>query len=237
MYYNDKRQVYWSGEDGKTYVYDAVMERYSLLYDGKAFDIRIAVGSCFHEKAFQARHVLVKDLAKAAQAMRMSVEHLDRPCALYALYEGELSRETRWYILNNRILVDQDTRLEVAMRESFEELDAEFIDKHPGATDGCCATVALVTGARVVIATLGDVAAVVCMRNGEAEEFAKPHVVPGVDDDDDDEEDDLPNEEIHLQYNGPDRWEMLNSRSLTAHHVSCRRLTLRCFTWSQSIWA
>ena len=31
------------------------------------------------DQALQARHVLVKDLAKAAQAMRMSVEHLDRP--------------------------------------------------------------------------------------------------------------------------------------------------------------
>eukprot|EP00438_Fugacium_kawagutii_P007793 Skav236028 [mRNA] locus=scaffold1509:29525:42821:+ [translate_table: standard] len=98
MYYNDKRQVYWSGEDGKTYVYDAVMEKYSLLYDGKAFDMRIAVGSCFHEKAriekgsrsscegsrclgceaFQARHVLVKDLAKAAQVSQafMGIPHL-----------------------------------------------------------------------------------------------------------------------------------------------------------------
>ena len=86
--------------------------------------------------------------------------------------------------------------------------------RHPGTTDGCCATVALVTGARVVIATLGDVAAVVCMRNGEAEEFAKAHVpnleqqpsksgpvaaievAPGLDsddDDDDEDEEDLPN--------------------------------------------
>ncbi|CAL1136549.1 unnamed protein product [Cladocopium goreaui] len=211
MYYNDKRQVYWSGEDGKTYVYDAVMEKYSLLYDGKAFDMRIAVGSCFHEKAFQARHVLVKDLAKAAQAMRMSVEHLDRPCALYALYEGHRGKpgsgsanvcaEFCVKQLHQKLLPKlsafrgfwEDARLEVAMRESFEELDTEFIEKHPGTTDGCCATVALVTGARVVIATLGDVAAVVCMRNGEAEEFAKPHVAPGLDSDDDDEEEDVPN--------------------------------------------
>ena len=27
----DRSEVYWSGEDGKTYVYDAVMEKYSLL--------------------------------------------------------------------------------------------------------------------------------------------------------------------------------------------------------------
>lgn len=44
------------------------MRRYAVLYDGRACDLRAAVGACFHEKALQARHVLVKDLAKAAQA-------------------------------------------------------------------------------------------------------------------------------------------------------------------------
>ncbi|CAJ1373584.1 unnamed protein product [Effrenium voratum] len=207
LYYNDKRQVYWNAEDGKTYVYDAIMQRYSLLYDGNIYDHRMAVGSCFHEKAAQVRHVLVKDLAKAAQAMRMSVEHLDRPCALYALYEGHRGSPSSGSAnacaefcvkhLHQKLLPKlsafrgfwEDTRLQVAMRESFEELDAEFIEKHPGLPDGCCAAVALVTGPRVVIASLGDVAAVVCMRSGEAQEFLKPHVVPGLDDDDDEDED------------------------------------------------
>ncbi|OLP90604.1 hypothetical protein AK812_SmicGene27784 [Symbiodinium microadriaticum] len=67
LYYNDKRQVYWNSDDGQTYVYDAVMQKYSLLYDGQPHDVRFAVGACFHEKASQVRHVLVKDLAKAAQ--------------------------------------------------------------------------------------------------------------------------------------------------------------------------
>ncbi|CAE7539510.1 unnamed protein product [Symbiodinium natans] len=209
LYYNDKRQVYWNCDDGLTYAYDAVMQKYSLLYDGQPYDVRIAVGACFHEKASQVRHVLVRDLAKAAQAMRMSIEHLDRPCAMYALYEGHRGRPSSGTAnacaefcvkhLHQKLLPKlaafrgfwEDTRLEVAMRESFEELDAEFTEKHPGVPDGCCATVALVSGHRVVITTLGDVAAVVCMRNGEALEFLKPHVAPGFDEDDD-EDDEVP---------------------------------------------
>eukprot|EP00931_Biecheleriopsis_adriatica_P033317 TRINITY_DN19343_c0_g1_i1.p1 TRINITY_DN19343_c0_g1~~TRINITY_DN19343_c0_g1_i1.p1 ORF type:complete len:559 (-),score=78.98 TRINITY_DN19343_c0_g1_i1:128-1702(-) len=211
MYYNDKRQVYWSSKDGQTYVWDAVMQKYSRLYDGHNYDNRIAVGSCFHEKANQVKHVLVKDLTKAGQALRMSVEHLDRPCALYALYEGHRGKPATGTAnacadfcvkhLHLKLLPKlaafrgfwEDAPLEVAMKESFEELDAEFLEKHPGVTDGCCATVALVTGSRVVIASLGDVAAVVCMKNGEAQEIIKPHAVPGSDDEDDDEdEDDAP---------------------------------------------
>eukprot|EP00930_Biecheleria_cincta_P004157 TRINITY_DN105041_c0_g1_i1.p1 TRINITY_DN105041_c0_g1~~TRINITY_DN105041_c0_g1_i1.p1 ORF type:complete len:542 (+),score=103.56 TRINITY_DN105041_c0_g1_i1:65-1690(+) len=207
MYYNEKRQVYWSSSDGLIYVYDTVMEKYSQQHEGQTSDMRIAVGSCFHEKAVQTRHVLVKDLTKAAQALRMSVEHLDRPCALYALYEGHRGKPGASSAnccsdfcvkhLHQKLLPKlaafrgfwEDARLEVAMKESFLELDAEFLEKHPGATDGCCASVALVTGQRVVIASLGDVASVACMRDGEASEVHKAHVAPGTDPDDEDEDD------------------------------------------------
>mmetsp|Transcript_14980 Transcript_14980/g.26237 ORF Transcript_14980/g.26237 Transcript_14980/m.26237 type:complete len:515 (-) Transcript_14980:83-1627(-) len=207
MYYNDKRQVYWNSTTGLTMIYDAVMQKYAQLYDGLSSEMRIAVGSCFHEKAIQVRQVIVKDLRGFGQALRMSIEHLDRPCALYALYEGHrgkpgagVANSCAEYCAKNlhqKLLSKlaafrgywEDARLEVAMRESFEELDAEFLEKHPGLPDGCCASVALVTGTRVVVASLGDVASVVIHRNGEAEELVKAHAVPGEDDDDDDDED------------------------------------------------
>eukprot|EP00933_Yihiella_yeosuensis_P084964 TRINITY_DN99733_c0_g1_i1.p1 TRINITY_DN99733_c0_g1~~TRINITY_DN99733_c0_g1_i1.p1 ORF type:complete len:524 (-),score=116.03 TRINITY_DN99733_c0_g1_i1:88-1659(-) len=211
-YYNEKRQVFWNSEDGMTYVFDSVMQKYSQLHDATSSDMRIAVGASFHEKAHQARHVIVKDLPKAGQALRMSLEHLDRPCALYALYEGHRGKATasgsgatntcaEYCVkhLHQKLLPKlaafrgywEDTRFEVAMRESFEELDVEYREKHPGLTDGCCASVALVTGNRVVIANLGDVACVVCMRSGEALELIKPHAVAGEDDEDDDSDSDV----------------------------------------------
>merc|ERR1712194_483617 len=84
-YYSEKAQVYWKATDGKKYVWDAVLQRHFLLHDALTYELKCVVGSCFHEKATQVRHVLVKDLAKAGQALRLSIEHLDRPCALYAV--------------------------------------------------------------------------------------------------------------------------------------------------------
>jgi serine/threonine protein phosphatase PrpC len=75
------------------------------------------------------------------------------------------------------------------MRETFEELDTEFAEKHPSSSDGCCACVALITGKRLVIGSLGDVPAVVCMKSGEAIEQLRPHSVKGEDEEDDDDED------------------------------------------------
>ena len=48
--------------------------------------------------------------------------------------------------------------------------------RHPKSTEGCCSAVALLTGQRLVVATLGDVAAVLCLRTG-AQELIPPHAV------------------------------------------------------------
>lgn len=205
-YYSEKRQVFWKATDGQIYVYDSLAQKYAELYEGKSFELRVAVGSCFHERAVQVRHVLVKDLAKAGQALRMSIEHLDRPCALYALYEGHRGSpgvtgtgnacaEYCVKHLHQKLLPKlaayrgywEDERLENAMRDSFSELDAEFAEKHPTLADGCCATVALIIGGRLVVASVGDVANVLCMRTGETVELVKPHAVKDEDGDDDEE--------------------------------------------------
>jgi len=210
-YYSEKRQVYWKPTNGKMYVWDSVAQKHSELHEATAYEHRIAVGSCFHEKAAQVKHVVVKDLAKAGQALRLSIEHLDRPCALYALYEGHRGSSSSTSGVGSNVCAEfcvkhlhqkllpklagfrgfwEDIRLEVALRESFEELDAEFAERHPTATDGCCAAVALITGNRLVIATLGDVGCVLCLRNGEAVELMRAHAVrPEEEDDDSDDED------------------------------------------------
>lgn len=206
-YYSEKRQVFWSGLQNKMYVFDHVSGTHKELHDPRQFELQIAVGSCFHEKASQVRHLLVKDLTKAASVLRMSIEHLDRPCALYALYDGhrggpgaggDVCADFCAKHLHQKLLPKlaafrghwEHTRLETAMRESCEELDAEFAEKHPTAVDGCSAAVALLIGQRLVLASLGDVACILCMRNGEAKDLIKAHVVRGQDDDDDDDSED-----------------------------------------------
>merc|ERR1712232_533230 len=64
--------------------------------------------------------------------------------------------------------------------------DADYLEKHPGSSDGCSAAVALITGNRVVIASLGDVGCVVSMRTADAVEVVKKHAI--ADDDDEDGE-------------------------------------------------
>lgn len=203
-YFNEKMQMFWNALDEKRYIWDTVSQKYAAVHEAKTYDFKIAVGACFHERAVQVKHVLVNDLVKAAQAMRMSFDHLDRPCALYALYEGHRGNagnacaEFCAKHLHLKLLPKlaafraywDDERLQAVMQESFAELDAEFAEKLPSAIDGCCASVALILGKRLVIASLGDVPAVVCMKSGEVIEQIKPHAVKDPDDDDEDDDED-----------------------------------------------
>lgn len=210
-FFNEKKGqkgLYWNSQDGKQYVYDEHTLERVPLYEARAYETRSAVGACFHDRSSQVRHVLVRDLMKAGQALRMSLEHLDRPLALYALYEGHrgnaaqsgsgnVCAEHCVKHLHQKLLPKLsafhgywgDDRLASAMRESFKELDAEFAKMHPGNNDGCSAAVALITGGRLVVASLGDVACVMAVRGGEAEEMLKPHAIPDSDDEDDSDED------------------------------------------------
>mmetsp|Transcript_59657 Transcript_59657/g.168074 ORF Transcript_59657/g.168074 Transcript_59657/m.168074 type:complete len:542 (-) Transcript_59657:208-1833(-) len=206
-FFSEKQQVYWNAGDGEKYVWDAVAGAHKKLYDAKSYEVKLMVGSCFHDRAVQTKHVLVKDLAKAGQSLRLSLDHLDRPCALYALYEGH--RGTKGVgnacadfcakHMHQKLLAKlaafrsywEDERLEAAMRETFEELDAAFLSKHPTGVDGCCAAVALVTGGRLVVASVGNVGCVLCLRNGEAVKLLKGQTTaPDSDEDEDDDDGD-----------------------------------------------
>eukprot|EP00928_Gymnodinium_smaydae_P064777 TRINITY_DN4803_c0_g1_i1.p1 TRINITY_DN4803_c0_g1~~TRINITY_DN4803_c0_g1_i1.p1 ORF type:complete len:566 (+),score=136.64 TRINITY_DN4803_c0_g1_i1:87-1784(+) len=208
-YYSEKRQIFWNATDLKLYVFDHVAKKPAELHESVTTDTRISVGACFHENTVQSRHVLVKDLAKAAQSLRTSIDHLDRPCAIYALYEGHRGTtgnscaEFCAKNLHTKLLLRlaafrgywDDRRLNDTIRECFEELDAEYAAKHTNDSerrDGCCAMIMFVTGRRLVLASVGDVACVVCKRDGGVILPFKAHAVkdPEEDDDDEDDEDD-----------------------------------------------
>eukprot|EP00932_Pfiesteria_piscicida_P019197 SRR837773.6025.p3 GENE.SRR837773.6025~~SRR837773.6025.p3 ORF type:complete len:152 (+),score=53.64 SRR837773.6025:60-458(+) len=125
--------------------------------------------------------------------MRLNMDHLDQPCAMYALYDGHRGSKGNACAeycakhFHSRLLPKLaafkgywvDERLKSAMRQSFEELDASFIEKHPGVNDGCSAAVALLTGERLVVASLGDVACCAVLHNGETERLVKAHAGAG----------------------------------------------------------
>lgn len=202
-YWSEKRQVFWNVKDGKFYVWDTTKDTPVELYEAQTYEISIAAGSICHEKAAQVKHVIVKELARAAQALRMTIGHIDLPCALYCLYEGHRGGPSGNACtdfcakhLHGKLLPKlaafrgywEDSRLEAAMRESFEELDADFAEKHPSVKEGCSAAVALVTGHRLVVASLGDISCVLCNRNGEVEKLVQAHAIPDPDVDPDEED-------------------------------------------------
>mmetsp|Transcript_93809 Transcript_93809/g.148143 ORF Transcript_93809/g.148143 Transcript_93809/m.148143 type:complete len:536 (-) Transcript_93809:49-1656(-) len=206
-YWSEKRQVFWNVKDGSFYVMDTIKEKLVELYEAKTYEIGVSAGFICHEKSSQVRHVIVKELQRAAQALRLSISHLDQPCAMYALYEGHRGGSSGNVCtdfcakhLHGKLLPKlaafrgywEDDRLEAAMRESFEGLDADFAEKHPGAKEGCCATVALITGNRLVVASLGDISCVLCQRSGEVVRLVQAHAMP---DPDLEEDEDSENEE------------------------------------------
>mmetsp|Transcript_74091 Transcript_74091/g.176479 ORF Transcript_74091/g.176479 Transcript_74091/m.176479 type:complete len:534 (+) Transcript_74091:97-1698(+) len=204
-YWSDKRQVFFNASDGKHYVWDEVSKSRVEVYEAKTYELVISPGFVCHEKAKQVRHVIVRDLARAATALRISLDHFDKPCAMYALYEGHRGGASGNVCtdfcakhLHGKLLPKltafrgywDDARLEAALQASFEELDAEFAEKHPGTSEGCSAAVALVTGNRLVVASLGDVSCTVCMRGGEVVRLMQAHAVPDPDKEDDEDDDD-----------------------------------------------
>lgn len=210
-YFSEKSQLFWNARDAKMYVWDSASRKHVELHESRHFKHRVSVGTCVHEEATQVRTAIVHDLAKAAQALRMSLEHLDRPCSLYSLYEGHngspavtgngnVSADFCSKNLQQKLLPKlagfrgywADEQLMAAVRETVSELDAELIEKHPTAPDGCSFGMALVVGDRIVLGSLGDVACIVCMRNGDVLEKFRPHAVPDPEDEDEDEEDESP---------------------------------------------
>lgn len=231
-YYSEKRQVFWNAVDSKIYVWDSATRQHIELHEPDTCDIRISVGSCFHDRAVQVRHVIVKDLAKASQALRISIDHLDRPCSLYALYEGHRGMPGATNVcadfcakhLHQKLLLKlaayrghwTDERLQAIVRESFVELDLDFATKHSSTSDGCCASILLVIGERLVVAGLGDVACVLCSHTGGTVEPLQAHALrASADEDDDDDDDDDALEEALM----PNSNDARTAESVSAHPI------------------
>lgn len=193
LYWSEKRQVFWQQGNARFLVYDKQAGGLTELYEGKSFELLVSAGAACQDGPRQARHVLIRDLAKASQALRMPIDHLDRPCALYALYDGHRGPTTGGNAcadfcakhMHEKLLSElsefrgrwDDERLAATMRRIFEALDAEFLEKHATTVvDGCAAAVALVTGNRLIVASTGDVACILCLRSGEGVELVKPHL-------------------------------------------------------------
>lgn len=179
-YYCVKRQLFWSLVDKKLYVFDPFTKLPHEFQEPITSDIRISVGTCKSLEALQCRHVIIKDLTKVSQSLGVSFDHLDKPCSYYALFEGHrgnqgnLCAEFCAKNLHSKLLRKfgafrgywDDQRLQLTMVETVQEVDVEFLAQNPTVLDGCSAVVVLQLGQRMVVASIGDIASLMCKQTG-----------------------------------------------------------------------
>mmetsp|Transcript_96765 Transcript_96765/g.312481 ORF Transcript_96765/g.312481 Transcript_96765/m.312481 type:complete len:626 (+) Transcript_96765:132-2009(+) len=92
-YWNPQQKVFWQSGTQKYYLYSEATKAYTEIQHEASIDkeLRLVVdASCIHRQDCprEDRHVIIRDLAKAAQALRMPIDHFARPVALFAVYVG-----------------------------------------------------------------------------------------------------------------------------------------------------
>jgi len=134
------------------------------------------------------RHVQVTDLHKVAAALHYSLEHLPRPCAMFAVFDGHLGYSCADYIAKNthakiipRLAREAEAEpqgIKALLREAFSELDEEFLAQQD-CPDGSTGIVALIIGTDLFVANVGDSCGLLCGPKGKDVEFVFPDHKPG----------------------------------------------------------
>mmetsp|Transcript_13139 Transcript_13139/g.29898 ORF Transcript_13139/g.29898 Transcript_13139/m.29898 type:complete len:569 (-) Transcript_13139:39-1745(-) len=91
LYWSPQQRVFWKSSNQKYYLYNDVTQAYTEIRSGKVGDFRMVADASSIQKSEgirEDRHVIVKDLTKAAQALRMPIDHLPKPVAMFAVYNG-----------------------------------------------------------------------------------------------------------------------------------------------------
>jgi len=126
------------------------------------------------------RHVKIPDLTKAAKALKMPIDHLDQPCALFGVYDGHQGSHCSEFVAKNvhmkllkKLSADRkvlgEDQIKQYLQEVCEEIDTDFLAKHRTIPDGAAIVVAFLTGTRLFVAWVGDSRAVMCRRTGQEE--------------------------------------------------------------------
>lgn len=198
-HWNSKHNIFWRSSTCRFYRYNASTKAYDEISEEASLDKELRLvtdASCVHkqDKFREDRHVIVRDLAKAAQALKMPIDHLAKPVALFAVYTGHRPQPPCGTGAGYRADGGTDSssapptcaefcarnfhlkllprlsefkgpwdslHLATALRDSCQEIDSEFLARPGGASDGCSAVIALLTGRRLFIASIGDAVAYV----------------------------------------------------------------------------
>mmetsp|Transcript_135936 Transcript_135936/g.378874 ORF Transcript_135936/g.378874 Transcript_135936/m.378874 type:complete len:636 (+) Transcript_135936:170-2077(+) len=115
------------------------------------------------------RSVIIRDLVAAGQALRTPLQHLDRPAALFAVFQGSPGADSAEFYAKNlhtKLLRQlsqyrgfwSESRVRGTFQSALEALDHEFRVKHgeKARSQNCSCSAVLLLGARVFAAALGD---------------------------------------------------------------------------------
>lgn len=182
LYWSEKRQCFWERGVGKLVVLDPFTgELADLCEEGAPVDITAISNAACQDGPKHLRHVVIRDLCKASQALRMPIHHLDRPSSLMALYRGRdgmacadfCARHTHEKLLKQLSAYRAhwaNEHLVAMLREAFIAINAEYLEKHATSQETCAAVVALLLGDRLAVATVGGLVPVLCTRDRRASE-------------------------------------------------------------------
>ncbi|OLP80949.1 putative protein phosphatase 2C 45, partial [Symbiodinium microadriaticum] len=129
------------------------------------------------------RHVMVKDLVAAAKAMKMPIDAMDKPVALFAVYDGHFGPKCAEFCAQNfhkkllprltKISALRDQTVEEQVRASITaataDLDTEFLSKFRTDRSGSCLQLALLSGRRLFSCGLGVGNSLLCSSEGPDE--------------------------------------------------------------------
>lgn len=122
------------------------------------------------------RHVLIKDLAVVAKALKTKLPLLPSPCGLFSVFDGNpMAAEHCAKNLHSRLLAGlaridgriSDLAIRRALRGSFVGLDMEVLERSPG-QEGCSGAAVLVYGRQAFLVAVGSCSAMSCATNSES---------------------------------------------------------------------
>lgn len=188
-WWNEKLQRGYQLSSNQFFKVNPITKEYLPVHVSEPSGITFSVDSTFMQgrrPKQEDRHVMVKDLQLVGEKLKMPLDHLDTPAALFSVFDGHQGAACAEYCAKNfhmKLLpklsanpgIWTDDMVKQAFTASFQELDEDFLSKHRGIPDGCTAVIALLLGPRLFCAWVGDSRCVMMLSDGKAVPLTKDH--------------------------------------------------------------
>ncbi len=169
MYFHDGLSLFFQESTGRIFEFNATTKKYTEfdpLHEPQFYNINM-ISECIQGKTENAtvRKVAVNDLIKAGTAMKLALDHLGGPCAMFALYAGvgkgapladNIAKTMHMKLIPKLALYKgkwDGNRLTKAIQESVEEVSADVAPRHPG--EHASGVICLVIGKTIALGVFG----------------------------------------------------------------------------------